>query len=217
MTATAYPLDWPIGWKRTAVRTRAKFGRGVQQYRTEVQNGVSRQVPSYTQKTSLTIEQATRRVRDELKRFGVSDWDVIISTNLQLRNDGMPRSGQANPRDPGAAVYWKKAKDTRCMAIDRYDRVADNLAAIAATLDAMRAIERHGGATILDRAFTGFVALPAPEQPFQVLGVGANASKEEIERAYRKLAGEHHPDRGGDEQQMSRINAARDALLEQHP
>lgn len=213
MTATAYPLDWPIGWKRTTTRTRAKFGRGVQQYRSETVNGVTRQVPSWMAKTSLTIDQATRRVRDELQRFGVSEWDVVISTNLVLRNDGLPRSGQANPTDPGAAVYWKKGKDTRCMAIDRYDRLADNLAAIAATLEAMRAIERHGGAAILDRAFTGFVALPAPEQPFQVLGVGPNASAGEIEDAYRRLASKHHPDRGGDEHTMARINAARDAML----
>jgi DnaJ-class molecular chaperone len=75
-------------------------------------------------------------------------------------------------------------------------------------------LDCHGGASILDRAFVGFKALAAPEQPFQVLGVGANASKEEVERAYRLLAHEHHPDRGGDEQQMMRINAARDALIE---
>lgn len=48
------------------------------------------------------------------------------------------------------------------MAIDQYYRVEENLAAIAATLDAMRAIERHGGAQILDRASTGFAALQAP-------------------------------------------------------
>lgn len=214
MNETSYPLDWPMGWKRTQARTRAKFGRGVQQYRNETVNGTSRQVPSYVSKTQLTIDMATRRVLDELKRFGVPDWHIIISTNLKLRKDGYPMSGQANPTDPGAAVYWKKGKEMRCMAIDRYDRVADNLAAIAATLEAMRAIERHGGAAILDRAFTGFKALAAPEQPFQVLGVGANASKEEIERAYRLLASEHHPDRGGSEQQMARINAARDQLLE---
>jgi len=47
------------------------------------------------------------------------------------------------------------------MAIDIYDTVAGNLAAVAATLDAMRAIERHGGAQILKRAFQGFKALPS--------------------------------------------------------
>jgi hypothetical protein len=210
MTVEAYPLTWPPGWKRTTSRTRAKFvgkaGRHI-----PGENGA---IGRWEAKRELTISQATQRVMDELKRFGVSDWNIIISSNLQLRQDGLPRSGQANPTDPGVAVYWTKGKEgQRCMAIDRYDRVADNLAAIAATLDAMRAIERHGGATILDRAFSGFAALPSPEQPFQVLGVGANASREEVERAYRLLASKHHPDRGGDEQQMARINTARDQLL----
>jgi hypothetical protein len=208
MNATAFPLTWPVGWKRCTSRTRAKFGRAGAGRRPPEQGG------GYDGKKSLTIEQATRRVLDELKRFGIPDWNIIVSTNLELRNDGLPRSNQRAPIDPGAAVYWKRGKEERCMAIDRYDRVADNLAAIAATLNAMRAIERHGGAAILDRAFTGFAALAAPEQPFEVLGVGAHASKEEVERAFRLLASKHHPDRGGDEETMARINRARAAMLE---
>ena len=213
MSAEAYPLAWPAGWKRTApiLRRRAKFqkkGRG------SLKNPDG-SYAGWDGNKALTIEQARVRVMDELRRFGVADWNVIISSNLKLRKDGYPMSGQAQPVDPGVAVYWRRGdKNQRCMAIDRYDRVQDNLAAIAATLEAMRAIERHGGAEILDRAFTGFAALAAPEQPFQVLGVKHDASREEIERAYRRLASEHHPDRGGDSQQMSRINAARDQLLE---
>ncbi len=208
MTAEAYPLEWPAGWKRTAVRTRAKF---VGKVGGRVQTGDN---VRWESSERVTISQGVNRVLAELRRFGVSEENIVISTNLRLRQDGLPISNQANPTDPGAAVYWVKGKEgQRCMAIDRYDRIADNLAAIAATLEAMRAIERHGGAAILDRAFVGFKALAAPEQPFQVLGVGAHASKEEIERAYRLLALKHHPDRGGDEQQMARINAARAALL----
>jgi DnaJ-domain-containing protein 1 len=103
------------------------------------------------------------------------------------------------------------------MAVDRYDRVADNLAAIAATLEAMRAIERHGGALILDRVFTGFQALPAPEQPWQVLGLNSHATRDQVEEAWRRLAAKHHPDRGGNADLMARINAARDQLLEGAP
>jgi curved DNA-binding protein CbpA len=69
---------------------------------------------------------------------------------------------------------------------------------------------------MMEAAFTGFAALPAPEQPFQVLGVSANATEQEIEDAYRKLAADHHPDRGGDEQTMMRINRARDQLMERN-
>lgn len=210
MTIEAYPLTWPSGWKRTGTyqRTRAKFGKGVQQYNSEGK-------PTWTRKTDLSIAQALERVTDELRTMGVELSKVIISTNLELRNDGLPRSGQRAPSDPGVSVYWnvRGQKNQRCMAIDRYDRVQDNLAAIAATLNAMRAIERHGGAEILDRAFTGFAALPAPEQPWQVLGVSSHATPDEVRTAYRRLASDHHPDRGGDAQQMMRINTARDALL----
>jgi len=206
MTTEAYPLAWPAGWRRTPrhERMRARFSR----------KGAGFSNGGYQGPQQLSIAQALDRVMNELHSMGVSLNSVVISTNVGLRNDGLPRSGQRQPDDPGAAVYWTvRGQEQRCMAIDRYDRVADNLAAIAATLAALRAIERHGGAEILDRAFTGFTALPAPEQPFQVLGVGAHASKEEVERAYRLLASKHHPDRGGDPEQMARINAARDAML----
>lgn len=212
MNSQAYPLDWPVGWKRTSLRSRAKFkGR---------QGGY--EVVGYTNgqpdkrwrgAEGVTISQGVQRVLDELSRFGVQSHHVTISTNLGLRNDGLPRSGQPAPRDPGAAVYWKVGKQQRCMAIDQYDRVADNLAAIAATLDAMRAIERHGGAAILDRAFSGFAALPAPEQPFQVLGIGHDATPAQVRDAYKRLASMNHPDKGGDSDKMARINQARDAML----
>jgi hypothetical protein len=201
MNETAYPLAWPMGWKRSVSRSRAAFNAGG----SFMNGGCGRR--------EVSIALGTERVLKQLKLFGVSAANVVISTDVVLRLDGLPRSDRPMPKDPGVAVYWLKDKQQRCIAVDRYDRVADNLAAIAATLEAMRAIERHGGAAILDRAFVGFKALAAPEQPFQVLGVGANASREEVERAYRLLASEHHPDRGGDEQRMARINAARDAMI----
>jgi hypothetical protein len=209
----AFPLAWPPGWKRITTRTRAKFKGAAGGF----QSMAGSEQRSWVPGTSVTIAQGTKRVQDELRRFGVSESSVVISSNLQLRLDGLPRSGQPNPQDPGVAVYWQDGKQERCMAIDRYDRVADNLAAIAATLEAMRAIERHGGAAILDRAFTGFAALPAPEQHFQVLGVSSSATRDDVERAYKRLASQHHPDKGGDPQAMARINAARDAMLEDRP
>ena len=34
--------------------------------------------------------------------------------------------------------------------------------------------------------------------PYQVLGINENADKQAISEAYRDLARQHHPDRGGD-------------------
>jgi hypothetical protein len=205
VTVPAYPLQWPAGWKRTAPADRGSARFGV---RKQSQYG------SWKSLAQLSVAEAVSRIRGELDSMGIHDDDLVISTNLALRLDGLPRSNQAEPADPGAAVYWTDRYDKsiapRCMAIDRYDRVADNLAAIAATLDAMRAIERHGGAEILNRAFTGFAALPdqTSESWWIVLGVARDAQRAEIDDAYRHLRSQHHPDRGGDPEQFQRVQRA---------
>lgn len=43
---------------------------------------------------------------------------------------------------------------------------------------------------------------------YATLGADEGASREEIERLYKRLARRHHPDRGGDEERMKSINAA---------
>jgi len=47
---------------------------------------------------------------------------------------------------------------------------------------------------------------------YQTLGVNKDASPEDIKRAFRKLAMQHHPDRGGDETRFKEIQAAYDVL-----
>jgi hypothetical protein len=43
---------------------------------------------------------------------------------------------------------------------------------------------------------------------YTVLGAARDDSRAEIERRYKRLAVEHHPDRGGDEEEMKAINEA---------
>ncbi len=48
---------------------------------------------------------------------------------------------------------------------------------------------------------------------YKILGVGDNASADDIKRAYRKLAHQHHPDKpGGDETRFKEINEAYQVL-----
>lgn len=200
MSNKAYPLDWPIGWKRTERRRDGGFRVGGGKI------GASGR--------RVEIDDAVARVYDTLALMGVKEDSVTISTNI--RPSLGSRAGSIQVKDPGVTVYWTdKQARPRCMAIDQYIRVPDNLAAVAATLEAMRAIERHGGAEILDRAFTGFTALPAPQQWFHVLGVKPDASESEIRSAYRTLVSKHHPDRGGDPERMAEINRANDQAMEQ--
>ena len=53
------------------------------------------------------------RVMDELGRMGLGRDDVVISTNVETRLDGFPRSDRTEPADPGVAVYWQERKGGR--------------------------------------------------------------------------------------------------------
>lgn len=197
---TRYPLAWPVGWRRTTSARDAQFHK-----KTNGRFGSA----------SLTISDGVGRVLTQLRCFGVRDGDAMLSTNVPVRLDGLPRSNEKEPEDPGVAVYWQKSGDTihRVIAIDLYTRVADNLAAVAATLEAMRAIERHGGAVILERAFLGFAALPAPHTWRSVFNYDEQATPTlgAVKELYRHLAKVSHPDMGGSEYKMQELNLAMQA------
>ena len=187
-----YPLTWPNGWRRTQANKR--------------KSGYFKKNRQY-----VSVAEGVKRVLEQLRLFGfVDDEHIIISTNMKPRLDGYPVSGQKEPDDVGVAAYWKKSKDPqhKVMAIDCYGTVADNLAAIAATLEAMRAIERHGGAMILERAFVGFTALPSPNDWRHVLGFENTPTFEQAKERYRKLAMTNHSDQGGSDARMAELNGA---------
>ena len=47
---------------------------------------------------------------------------------------------------------------------------------------------------------------------YQTLGVGKNATEEEIKKAYRRMASQHHPDKGGDTATFQKIQTAYETL-----
>ena len=180
--ATAFPLQWPAGWPRTKRRARSQF--------------------------TCTMAAARDALMAELARMGARY--IVLSTNVALRQDGLPYANQREPDDPGVAVYFMWQGKQMTFACDRWDYVRDNVRAIQKTVEALRGIERWGASDMMQRAFSAFEALPAPEQWWQVLGVAERASRDDITRAYRDAAMKAHPDQGGTTAAMARLNAARD-------
>jgi curved DNA-binding protein CbpA len=50
--------------------------------------------------------------------------------------------------------------------------------------------------------------------PYEILGIGRDASKFDIERVYAKLARDHHPDRGGDRDDFEAIKLCYETLID---
>jgi hypothetical protein len=143
---------------------------------------------------------------------------VVLSTDLRLRQDGDPYMSQRQPDDQGVAVYFEYKDRPMVFACDRWDLIHDNIHAIGKTIEALRGIERWGASDMLDRAFTGFTALEyLPGEGWRVvLEMGDSWGKTDgilltiAEQHYRILAKAAHPDHGGSNEAMARLNAARD-------
>lgn len=177
----AYPLSWPIGWPRTPVRQKGQFG--------------------------FTFARARDELFKEIDRLGGRD--VILSTNINLRRDGLPYANTREPSDPGVAVYFKFKDLNRVFACDKYSHTKDNIRAITKTIEALRGIERWGASDMLERAFTGFEALPAPppKKPYtDVLEIQAGDTRDVVLRNYRKLRSSAH--RSGDSEWLTSLQEA---------
>lgn len=153
--------------------------------------------------------------------MGVGDWSIVISTNVQLRRDGLPYSNQREPSDTGVAVYWEnKHKKRLVLACDKYDTVGDNLYAIGMTIEATRAIERWGSVTA-EQAFEGYARLPEKTGPscWEILGLDPHSwwtkqNERSILTAYRRRAQTWHPDRGGSPEKFDSLVRAKDIALQ---
>lgn len=164
----------------------------------------------YRRRESLTVGDGLKRLEGELRRLGASA--VVISSNLKLRQDGLPMAGQAAMLgDPGIAVYFKLKAKPRVLACDKWFSAAENMAAIAGHIEAIRAVDRYGVGT-LDQAFAGYQALPSQAASWFVVLEFAEppTNWDVIEARFKSLARVHHPDKGGSSETMGKINAAYD-------
>jgi hypothetical protein len=199
MNPTTRPLCWPEHIKRARLRARSSFGRK------------ERAAHGGTRMRSLRFTEAERELLDELDRLKATH--VVVSSNV------VTRGSLGDIHDPGVAVFFRRRGQAQVIACDQYTTAADNAYAIAKTIEALRAIERHGSATLGDQAFSAFKELPAGagDAPRvrhwrEVLGVPDNVDRavqlDLAEMYYRRSVAKAHPDRGGTHEAMQELNGA---------
>ena len=182
-----YPLAWPEGMPRAKAREAGRF--------------------------KTTLSAAMTNVRDSLRLFGSDSSrpvrNVVISSNVTL--------GVERPADPGVAIWFVWDDMPVCIPVDRYQTVTANLQAIHHIIEARRVELRHGTLALVRATFQGFKALPSPstKRPWrEVLGVRyGSVTHSDIDKEFKRLAKERHPDAGGSAEAMAELNAARDEAL----
>ncbi|MFL6416121.1 MAG: DnaJ domain-containing protein [Bryobacteraceae bacterium] len=188
MSEHAFPLQWPLGWPRVNYRRDGLF-------------------------KPKSIEQSRVELLGELRMMRAQN--PVLSSNLVLRKDGFPHSGQPRPQDPGVAVYFTLGKKRVVLACDKWHRVEHNIWAIARHVSALRGQERWGVGSI-EQAFAGYVALEERTGPscWEILDVSADATEQQILDAYRRKAKEAHPDAGGSSEAFGLVAQAKDVALQ---
>lgn len=214
MKRQPYPLQWPPNTPRTksADRRRSSFHTRIQRPGMPAEH----RPPS--------VYEAAKDLLAELGRLKASS--VVITSLLPTRHDGLPYS-DGRSEDPGIAVWCVYKGRERVFACDEWHTHAENLRAIAKSIEALRGLSRWGMADVAERAFAGFAALPpgVSEEPpapikrpwrevFSIGGAHAELSSEDlfavVKARHRKLIAETHPDAGGDAGLAAEVNTALD-------
>jgi hypothetical protein len=171
-TIPAFPLAWPAGWSRTGWPHESRY--------------------------RVTFARARDDLVEELSKLGAKS--IVISTNIPLKRDGFPYANFREPEDRGVAVYFDLEGQTQVIACDKWNRVGDNLRACGYAVGSLRQLERCGASEILERAFTGFRALPAGPSCWSVLQIEPTTDHAAITSAFKRRALQCHPDVDGGSQ-----------------
>lgn len=160
-----FPLQWPTGYKRSNNRKRSQFKQ--------------------------TNDGAQRALLNEIRMLGATD--LIVSTNIPVRNDGGFYSKYADGKnmDPGVAIYFKYKNKPVSMCCDTYTTVWENVYALAKGIEALRGMDRWGVSEFLDRAFNLGVNEIQVSRSLQKVSprYGRSTERRKIRRIARRIRG----------------------------
>ena len=188
-----YPLRWPGGQPRRLL--------------------ARRQAATFQVSLAIAVED----LLTDLKLLGARY--VAISTDIPLNRMDSKRIGllrwKQQPIDTGVAIYFDYDGEQRVFACDKWRKVEHNVRAVGLTINSIRSIARWGSTDMMNRTLHAFKALPPDGGDWRAaLGfstVGRLPELAAVKARYRKLAADAHPDRGGNQHEMVRLNKAWEA------
>lgn len=216
---TVAPIrEWPGSLRASANRQQAKFMRPG---RWEGQKWIG-QTPM---PLSVTLADLDR----ELRHLRAKGAELLVAIDAaQFRNDGRPYAN-AKAAHPGVILSFEIPKIGHVSyPCDKYTRWEDNLRAIAAALEALRLVDRHG-VTRSGEQYRGFLAIEATAAPagftslddawswlLRLIGSDATVRNPETARGVLRAAQRRaHPDAGGDAATFQRVSLAEAKLREE--
>lgn len=120
--------------------------------------------------------------------------------------------GESKKAMPFCLKVLQRDEGNKAALVARGEQHLDNEEYEEAVRDLRRAFESSGkqDANIHARLQKAEkrLKLSKTKDYYKVLGVSRNANEKEIQKAYRKMAREHHPDKGGTPEKMAEINEA---------
>ena len=151
-------------------------------------------------RTKKPPQETLAEMAETFSKWGVAEWDA---PRLSARSEDGP-----------AKVWFVLAGARKEMECSRFTRYRDNLRALYLAVEGIRMASQRG---ILEQYKQFFQQLPAAGEssyvdPYEVLGIRPDAGMDVAEAAYRALAKTAHPDMGGSDEAMRRLNRAFEAL-----
>lgn len=143
-----------------------------------------------------TIHKSCKIIKTQLGKMGATE--SIVTSNIPTQTSGFATVRlQGNSTDVGVSIFFKLNGVQKVIQVDRYVDVNSNLYALAKSVEAIRNLDRWGGVQVMDGVFSGFSALPSPEQvtaTAMTYYFDGFVSKEQARPQYLEYCKKMHPD-----------------------
>lgn len=194
MTAQAYPLQWPDGWPRAKYSRESDRRFGSNRITEDPEGMIMRSA------RKLTMGRARDQLFEELRRLGATICGAT-AFHMPTRAASMTPASPSISHSRNVSSSWPATASSASPG---------NMRSLTLAIEAMRQLARHGGDYMMERAFTGFLAIAPPDwkKPWrQVFGIKPDWTGD-ITQLYGEKARNRHPDAGGSDSLMAELNVA---------